>query len=63
MACAVSALVLVVVVLILGFQAVTRGKKSCHMHNTPQTPNIFTYSGPPIKLDGVGPVDNRASSD
>ena len=40
---------LVVVVVVLGFQAWHEAKTSCHMHNTPWTPNIFTYSGPPIK--------------
>ena len=44
-----------VVVLVLGFQAWHEAKTSCHMHNTPRTPNIFTFSGPPIKwpLEGL----------
>ena len=30
-----------------------------YMANIPQTPNIFTDSGPSIKLDKIGLVDNR----
>ena len=35
--------------LLLALQAWHEAKTSCHMHNTPRTPNIFIYSGPPIK--------------
>jgi hypothetical protein len=33
-----------------GIKRWRKAKTSCHMHNTPRTPNIFTDSGPPIKL-------------
>ena len=35
-------------------QAWHEAKTSCHMHNTTRTPNIFTYSGPKIKLQLEG---------
>ena len=48
-------LVVLILVVVLGFQAWHEAKTSCHMHNTPRTPNIFTFSGPPMKwpLEGM----------
>ena len=37
-------------------QAWHEAKTSYCMRNTPRTPNIFTYSGPPIKLPLEGPI-------
>ena len=43
------------------YQAVTQSKNKNHMTNIPQTPNIFTDYGPPIKWLLGGPISSAPS--
>ena len=50
---------LVLVLLVLGFQAVTQGENKLPLDYYTLDPQIFTDSEHPIKLDRECPVDNN----